>query len=79
MAAPKCPATLALQRKLTQAMGTCAACAPQVEYLESLAGTCPQIGEQVANLRVLLDHLETMSKVGLMLTNDEPDGGSAEE
>lgn len=79
MATPKCPATLTLQRKLTQALSTCTACAPQVEYLEQLAGTCPAIAEQVANLRLLLDHLESMSKIGLMMSADDDGGASPSE
>lgn len=65
MAAAKCPASTTLQRKLVQAMGTCTACAPQVEYLEQLAGVCPEIDPQVAELRVMVDHLERIAKLGL--------------
>lgn len=64
MTTPKCPATQALQKKILQAQGTCAACAPQVAYLESIASVCPEMQDQVANLRLLLDHLEVMTEVG---------------
>ena len=63
--AATCPASTTLQRKLVQALGTCTACAPQVEYLESLAGTCPEIQQQVAELRLMLDHLQAMTQTGL--------------
>lgn len=78
MAKATCPASVALQRKLTQALGTCTACAPQVEYLESLAGTCPEIDQQITELRIMLDHLERMAKIGLRFGADGsglPDAG----
>lgn len=75
--AVKCPATQTLQRKLTQALSTCTACAPQVEYLETLAPVCPQIAEQIASLRLLLDHVENMSRIGLMMANTETGGEAA--
>lgn len=74
MAAAKCPASAALQRKLVAALGTCTACAPQVEYFESLAGTCPEIDTQVAELRVMLDLLQRMAQTGLAETIDTTGG-----
>lgn len=76
MAAAKCPASAALQRKLVQALGTCTACAPQIEYFEQLAGTCPEIDTQVAELRVMLDLLQKMTQVGL---NGTIDPGASEQ
>lgn len=60
-----CPATQTLQKKLTAALSTCTACAPQVEYLEQLAATCPELQEQVNSVRTLLDHLQIMGEVGM--------------
>lgn len=72
MADVKCPATLTLQRKLTSALQTCVACAPQVEYLEQLARACPEIAEQVQSLRLLLDHIENLSRIGLAMKDQLP-------
>lgn len=63
--AAKCPATATLQKKLTAALSTCTACAPQVAYLEELAASCPELSEQVAQVRALLDHLSTLAEVGM--------------
>jgi len=65
MARKRPPATAGLEGKLTKALATCRGCEPQVSYLESLAAVAPEIEQDVARLRIKLEHLRQLATVGL--------------
>lgn len=65
MVTDKIVPTAAMQRCLTKALGVCSGVSSQVEYLEEIAKACPEIDPSVTELRVMLDHLDKLCRVGL--------------
>lgn len=74
---PRSPSipTAGLERALKVAETACINCSPQVEYLEGLAAVMPEIDETITALRLKLEHLSQLSKVGLTGVASDPDAG----
>lgn len=64
-----------IKRALQKAAGTCTSCHPQLIYLEDLAQVAKELQPSVDELRVMHDHLEAMTRVGMkgVMTADGPD------
>lgn len=72
MTASTCPASPALQRKLMQALTTCTACQPQLEYFQGLAGSCPELQQTISDVELMLETLHKIATVGLVGANVPP-------
>lgn len=57
--------TAALQKSLQKGSGVCVNLLSQVEYLEELAKAAPEIEQDVARIRLKLEHLDMLCRTGL--------------
>lgn len=60
-----------LERALQKGLGCCNSLRPAIEYLENLAVACPEIDPMVTELRLKLEHLDKMCRVGLLHTQQQ--------